>query len=88
MNKLTKAGFLLAFLAFSSVFAARLFASGTTETAPPPKAIVVSTETITIQESYIRSRSFTGRATAKRRSRLGFEMAGTLLSVSVDDGDQ
>lgn len=87
-NRLQKAGFLLAILAFSSVFAVRIFAQSNEKTAPLPSAIVVSTDVVQVTDSYNRSRSFTGRATAKRRSRLGFEMVGTLESIIADDGDK
>ena len=86
-NWLRNTSFLLAALALSSVFAARIFAQNAGNTAPLPNAIIVSTDIIKMTASYDRKRSFTGRATAKHRSQLGFEMSGTLKSLNLDDGD-
>lgn len=86
-HRLRNAGFLVLILALSSIFAARIFAQNNETTAPLSNAISVSTDVIKITDMYNRSRSFTGRAAAKHRSMLGFEMAGTLKSINVDDGD-
>lgn len=87
MNRLRNIGFILAILAISTVFAARLLAQSTENHIKTSNAIPVSTYQINITDSYTRSRSFSGRATVKRKSALGFELSGTLLSVDVDDGD-
>jgi len=47
----------------------------------------ISVITVEMQDTYTRERSFTGRATAAQVSNLGFELGGTVRSVSVDDGD-
>ena len=78
----------MAFLALSGGSAVSIFAQTSETTTPLPSAIVVSTDVIKIRETYSRSRSFTGRAAAKHRSMLGFEMVGTLKSIRVDDGDK
>lgn len=78
----------MAILALSSIFAARIFAQTAERTMPLPSAITVSTDVIKMTKVYNRSRSFTGRAAAKHRSMLGFEMVGTLKSIRVDDGDK
>lgn len=78
----------MAILALSSIFAARIFAQNNENTTPLANAINVSTDVIKMTDMYSRSRSFTGRAAAKHRSKLGFEMAGTLKTINVDDGDR
>ena len=47
----------------------------------------ISVITVEMQDHYTRERSFTGRATAAQVSKLGFELGGTVSTVSVDDGD-
>ena len=86
-HKLRNAGFFVIILALSSIFAARIFAQNSESTAPLANAISVSTDVIKMTDMYNRSRSFTGRAAAKHRSMLGFEMTGTLKTNNVDDGE-
>lgn len=86
-HRLRNTGILVAILAFSSIFAVRLFAQNNETIGTLTNATAVSTDVIKMTEMYNRSRSFTGRAAAKHRSMLGFEMAGTLKSINVDDGD-
>lgn len=52
----------------------------------PPVPVAVTT--IKLQPSYQEWRSFTGRALSGRTSPLGFELSGTLESVSVDIGSR
>lgn len=47
----------------------------------------VETARIRLQDSYRMQRTFTGRVEARRKSELGFESAGRLARVLVDEGD-
>jgi RND family efflux transporter MFP subunit len=53
---------------------------------PPPAALAVETRLITLQESFTLQRTFSGRVQARRQSELGFESAGRLARVWVDEG--
>jgi RND family efflux transporter MFP subunit len=48
--------------------------------------LAVETRLITPQESFTLQRTFTGRVQARRQSELGFELAGRLARVWVDEG--
>jgi RND family efflux transporter MFP subunit len=48
--------------------------------------LAVETRLITLQENYTLQRTFSGRVQARRQSELGFELAGRLASVRVDEG--
>ena len=52
------------------------------------KPLPVNVATIEFVDSISQSRSYTGTVRARRRSELGFEIPGTIKSVSVDEGDQ
>jgi RND family efflux transporter MFP subunit len=54
--------------------------------APPPAALAVETRAITPQEHFSLQRTFSGRVQARRQSELGFESAGRLARVWVDEG--
>ncbi|MGD8914401.1 MAG: efflux RND transporter periplasmic adaptor subunit [Candidatus Thiodiazotropha sp.] len=54
--------------------------------APPPSALAVETRVITPQERFSLQRTFSGRVQARRQSELGFESAGRLAHVWVDEG--
>jgi RND family efflux transporter MFP subunit len=53
---------------------------------PPPAAVAVETHLITPQERFTLQRTFSGRVQARRQSELGFESAGRLARVWVDEG--
>ncbi|MFQ5348276.1 MAG: efflux RND transporter periplasmic adaptor subunit [Rhodothalassiaceae bacterium] len=52
------------------------------------RALPVSTTRVHLEKSYRMLRGFTGRVISRRRSDLGFELAGQLVAVLVDDGDR
>jgi RND family efflux transporter MFP subunit len=53
--------------------------------AVPP--LPVETVRVTPQDGYTITRRFQGRVEAARRSRVGFELAGTVEAVAVDEGE-
>lgn len=53
---------------------------------PPPAAIPVETRAVVLQDGFRRQRTFSGRVQARRESMLGFESAGRLEDVAVDEG--
>ena len=53
----------------------------------PIRALTVATVIAEREEGYEVVDRFVGRAEAARQSDLGFELAGTLISVSVEEGD-
>jgi RND family efflux transporter MFP subunit len=57
-----------------------------TTSTPPPATLAVETRVITPQESFTLQRTFSGRVQARRQSELGFELAGRLARVWVDEG--
>jgi RND family efflux transporter MFP subunit len=56
--------------------------------APPTPPLMVSVAAVTPQPNYTITRSFAGRIEARRRTRLGFELAGTIEAVEADEGDR
>jgi len=54
----------------------------------PSRAVVVSARPVRAADGYAVTRSFVGRVEARRRSAVGFELAGTLDRVHVDEGDE
>ena len=48
-------------------------------------ALPVETRAVTLQDSFTMKRNFSGRVQAKRESVLGFESAGRLARVLVDE---
>ncbi len=56
-------------------------------TAMRPVALPVETDAIIPQDSFAMQRTFSGRVQAKRQTALGFELAGRLAEVFVDEGD-
>ena len=57
-----------------------------TEAAAEP--LTVSTETLTVQESYAIPQDFVGQIEPRRAAVLGFETGGTLAEIAVDEGWQ
>jgi len=55
---------------------------------PAGRAVVVSARPVRDADGYAVTRSFVGRVEARRRSAVGFELAGTLDRVHVDEGDE
>ncbi|MDJ1184740.1 efflux RND transporter periplasmic adaptor subunit [Roseofilum casamattae] len=53
----------------------------------PRKALPVETQTLEPINSYQTDRAYTGELVARRRSELGFERSGTIITVLVDEGD-
>jgi RND family efflux transporter MFP subunit len=53
-----------------------------------PRLLPVSTITAQLTSSYPVERSFVGRVGARRESDVGFELAGLVVEVHVDDGDR
>jgi len=54
--------------------------------ARPPAALPVETRAVELQDSFTMQRAFSGRVQARRESVLGFESAGRLARVLVDEG--
>lgn len=54
----------------------------------PTPPLTVAVEKIAPQPSYAVRRTFVGRVEARRESRVGFELAGTVNAVEVDEGDR
>lgn len=52
------------------------------------RALPVKVAPVTLEKAYRRALSFTGRVEPARESALGFEIAGRLMEVSVDQGDR
>jgi RND family efflux transporter MFP subunit len=70
---------------FSSFFASSTSAGeGVANT---PKPLPVNVAEIEFVESITQSRSYTGTIRARRRSDLGFELPGKIISINVDEGD-
>ncbi len=61
-----------------------------TASAEPTRPIVLSVETrpVTLQKSFSVKQTFSGQVQPRRRSELGFESAGRLVQVCVDEGSQ
>ena len=57
-------------------------------TTPPPRILPVATAELVLQESYEVESRFVGSVEAARTSRLGFEFAGTLERLDVEEGDR
>lgn len=55
------------------------------EPTPPVSVTVVEAR---LQDHFLRTRSVAGRVEAARRSRAGFELAGTVVEVRADEGDR
>lgn len=55
-------------------------------TMPTLRALPVETLTVEALSSYQASRAYTGLIEARRRSNLGFERAGKLIALAVDEG--
>jgi RND family efflux transporter MFP subunit len=55
-------------------------------TLPPERLLPVGTVTAQLAESYPVERSFVGRVEAQRESDVGFELAGLVAKINVDDG--
>lgn len=61
--------------------------AGTEEAAPERAAVTVATTRLRLQENYEIALSYRGRVEAGQRVEIGFEAAGTLATVAVDEGD-
>ncbi|MEO0540484.1 MAG: efflux RND transporter periplasmic adaptor subunit [Cyanobacteria bacterium P01_A01_bin.105] len=65
--------------------------TATAETPPtealPTAALPVATQRVTAESAYTVERAYTGEIVARRSSSLGFEQAGTLIAVQVEEGD-
>ena len=57
------------------------------EQAPQGRVLPVSVVTMEAESGYGVKRDYAGELVARRQSRLGFEGAGTVISVTVDQGD-
>ena len=81
-----------AFLAIPFIgVTALMITAGAGQVVPPPvsaKSHSVDVMNIEVQESYIQSRFAYGRVEAAQRANAGFELAGTLIQVQVDEGDK
>ncbi len=53
----------------------------------PARVLVVTTQAVQEQASYVVRRSFVGRIEARRSTDTGFELGGAVLSIFVDEGD-
>ena len=53
----------------------------------PQRVLVVTTQPVQEQTSYLVRRSFVGRIEARRSTDTGFELGGAVLSILVDEGD-
>ena len=53
----------------------------------PQRVLVVTTQPVQEQTSYLVRRSFVGRIEARRSTDTGFELGGAVLSIFVDEGD-
>ncbi len=60
--------------------------TGVTEAAPA-RVLVVTTQAVQEQASYVLRRSFVGRIEARRSTDTGFELGGAVLTILVDEGD-
>lgn len=58
------------------------------QTSEDSQPLPVAALRVKLQSSYTIERGFTGRATARRRSELGFERAGKLVEIGIDTGDR
>ena len=56
--------------------------------APSPYVHRVTAQTVTAQDSYQIPRRFTGVLKARQSAKLGFELAGKLIAIHVDEGEQ
>jgi len=63
-------------------------AQGQSQTTAERRQIPVAALRVHVQPFYQLQRAFTGRATARQRSDLGFEQDGKVLEVTVDTGDR
>ena len=54
--------------------------------APAARILPVAAEPVQPVESYLQRRTYTGEVRARRTSELGFERAGRLIEVAVDEG--
>ncbi len=54
----------------------------------PARVLVVATQAVQEQASYVVRRSFVGRIEARRSTDMGFELGGAVLSILVDEGDR
>ncbi len=76
------------------VFLAVLFGvRGTAQNSAPEtinqsQALPVETAVLESVDQYTVERTYTGEITARRTSDLGFERAGTVIAIRVDDGDR
>ena len=52
-----------------------------------PTTLPVSSETLSLEQEYALSRTFSGQVQASRQADLGFERGGRLIRVLVDEGD-
>lgn len=86
---LKKAGGLLLLAAVGAGIAAFVLAPKARDVALPKQARTLPVETFVARKSpsYEVNRAFAGRVVAGRTSRMGFERAGLLDEVLVDDGD-
>ncbi len=69
---------------------ALMVTAGSGQIVPPPvsaKSHTVDVGAIELQDSYIQARFAYGRIEAAQRANAGFELAGTLTQVLVDEGD-
>ncbi|MEM8810726.1 MAG: efflux RND transporter periplasmic adaptor subunit [Cyanobacteria bacterium P01_G01_bin.38] len=86
-RKLRWYGLLLVLLIVGPVFAiARAKGTDAPETVAP-QILPVKTQTLESATDYRISRTYTGEIVARRSSDLGFEQAGTLVEILVDEGD-
>ena len=77
--------------ATAAVFFAPGGSYGLSENDNPPEVtpgLSVKASTVEIQQEYRTVKSFIGRVEAARSSELGFEIAGLITEVRIDEGDQ
>jgi len=65
-----------------------LFAGAPPGPGPSSTALPVAVVTASHETGFTRTRLFTGTVAARRRSQLGFELAGTVSTVAVDEGER
>lgn len=54
----------------------------------PGRALTATTTVAEREEAYVKTAEYVGKVEAARSSELGFELAGTLLAVQVDEGSE
>ncbi|MBE9080009.1 efflux RND transporter periplasmic adaptor subunit [Romeria aff. gracilis LEGE 07310] len=78
---------LLPLLAGAVLIAPKIISKPAAETSAPVEVLPVQTQILDPASEYQVERTYTGEITARRSSELGFEQAGTLVKVLVEEGD-